>query len=195
MARAISEAPVIRAVLSDGDGEIASSQSVNTELPTAALLADNAALPTTPIVGAVPMLYNGATLNLQRGNTEGTLLASAARTATTNSAIQTNHNARGVVLFLNITATPGGAETLYLYLTMVDPVTGAGGVTSATHVTIPAATTGPFALVMYPGLLSAAMSDSRGFTRNGALPRTWLAQVIHSAGGSWTYSLSYAYVV
>lgn len=46
------------------------SVTADTELPAAALLADNAALPTTPIVGAALMGYDGTTLDLLR--TKGT---------------------------------------------------------------------------------------------------------------------------
>ncbi len=83
---------------------------VNTELPAAAALADGASNPTAPAVGAAGLLYNGSTYDRERGNVEGTLLASAARTTTTATATQTNYNHRGVVLFLYVPTMPGGAR-------------------------------------------------------------------------------------
>lgn len=53
-----------RVILSD----TGSSIPVNTELPAAALLADNTATPTTPAVGAFNMVYDGATWDMLRGD-------------------------------------------------------------------------------------------------------------------------------
>ncbi|MGH2604227.1 MAG: hypothetical protein ACRDJ9_33180, partial [Dehalococcoidia bacterium] len=64
------------------------------------------------LVLAYNHLFNGSNFDRQRGNSDVELLASAARTATTTSADQLNHNGRGVVLLLDVTANPGGAETL-----------------------------------------------------------------------------------
>ena len=46
----------------------ASGSVVDTELPAAAALADGAANPTTPTVGAAPLMFNGTTWDRQRGN-------------------------------------------------------------------------------------------------------------------------------
>src|SRR5579871_3766078 len=56
-------------------------------------------------------------------NQDMTLLASAARTATTNSAPQTNQNARGVLVYLNVTAA-SGTGGLRLAVQAQDPVSG-----------------------------------------------------------------------
>lgn len=51
------------------------SGTADTELPAAAALADNAATPTAPAVGAFGMLYDGATWDLARGtSTDGALV-------------------------------------------------------------------------------------------------------------------------
>lgn len=52
-------------------------------------------------------LYNGSTWDRQRGTIEGDLLASAARTTDGVSSNQTNYNAKGVTLYLNITSASG----------------------------------------------------------------------------------------
>ena len=65
------------------------------------LLVESAANPNlrvTPYVGPDRWL----------NNTEATILASGARTVTTVSPAQTNYNARGILLFNDITAVPGG---------------------------------------------------------------------------------------
>lgn len=146
-------------------------------------------------VSGYNLAFNGATWDRQRGNTEGTLLASAARTATTISPIQTNHNARGVHLFLDISANPGGADTLSLLLYGVNPVTGLRAAAIA-NVAVPAATSGLFELQVYPGinngtLAAGAATVSKPFT----VPRSWLAQVTHSGATSFTYSLGYSLIV
>src|SRR3990167_8842281 len=77
-------------LITDTSGRL---HTISGNFPAAAALADAAAVPTTSKIGSVPMLYNGATVDLSRGNTEGTLLASAARTTSIQSATQTNYNA------------------------------------------------------------------------------------------------------
>lgn len=56
------------------DGTVSVSGTVATQLPTAALLADNAATPTAPAVGAFGMWYDGATWDLARGDSTNGLL-------------------------------------------------------------------------------------------------------------------------
>ena len=55
----------------------------------------------------VPLLYNNNTWDRFRNNAEITLLESATRNSDTASPYQTNYNARGVVIYLNVTAVPG----------------------------------------------------------------------------------------
>jgi hypothetical protein len=134
---------------------------------------------------AVPFLYNGATFDRQRGNTEGTLLASAARTAETDSAVQTNYNARGVILFLN--ATVVGTGTVQLHL--IGNIGGSFGATISSSV---ATGTASITLLVYPGVLDA---DINGDGRSGVVPRSWFARVSKSDGSSWTYSLAYSLIL
>jgi hypothetical protein len=51
--------------------------------------------------------FNGINWDRERNNTQGTLLASAARTATATSPNQTNYNAKGVQLTIDVTAVSG----------------------------------------------------------------------------------------
>lgn len=47
--------------------DVAAIVAVNTELPAAALLADDTAIPTAPAVGSFGMMYDGATWDMMRG--------------------------------------------------------------------------------------------------------------------------------
>lgn len=162
---------------------------VDTELPAAAALADGAAAtPTTPTVGAVPLLYNGSTVDRERGNLEASLLVSAARTATTNSPDQTNHNGKGVTLVIDVTVE--GPATLSLKVQGKDSISanyydiadfGTVYTASAEAPTVTRACT------LYPGALAA---DHAGIAKSGVLPRTWRAVVTHADATTCTYSLS-----
>jgi hypothetical protein len=156
--------------------------SVDTELPAAAVLADGTANPTSPMVGANEQLFNGTTWDRKRGNLQGALLASAARTETQTGADQTNYNGRGIHVVLNVTAhsdTPSivlkieGKSASGIYYTLLEgaAVTGEG-----THVykVMPWAT--PVA--------NEAAAD--------LLPRTWRVVVTHADADSITYSVDYA---
>lgn len=172
--------------------------TVDSVLPAAGALADGTANPTTPLVASGGELFNGTTWDRARGVTEGTLLASAARTATTNSADQTNYNAQGVVVSVDFTATPNNAETFTLAIQAKDPV-------SAKYVTITAfaaltssglgatPTTETYLYSLYPGAAETA-ATAKHEVQALALPRTWRISAIHSAAGSWTYSVGYSLI-
>lgn len=132
-------------------------------------------------------LYNSSTFDRFYSNWATSVLASAARTATTNSADQTNYNGRGVTVFLNVTANPGGAETLSLKIQAKDPVSSAYIDVADAGVLFTAAN-GLKALTLYPGTLAADLV-SGDVGKSGVLPRTWRAVVTHSSTGSWTYSV------
>lgn len=145
-------------------------------------------------VGVQPVLWNGASTDRHRGNTEGTLLASAVRAASTNTSNQVNYNGRGsLALYLDVTANPGGAETLQVILYGVSPIPGS-------RVQIVAFTAGGAAAnAQYGFLIGPELTEALGMTAGtfaarakAFIPRTWSIQVVHSAAGSWTYSLGYA---
>jgi hypothetical protein len=140
-------------------------------------------------VPASSLRWNGTTFDRERGNTEGTLLASAARTVQAISATQTNYNARGVILFFWATVDPGGGRTIQISLQYTDPVSG-------THLIGAdfAATTGTQQVLhTYPGVTPVASGVHQALSR--PLPRTWRAVVTPSDAASWTYSLGYSLVL
>lgn len=151
----------------------------------AAALSDGDSGQTTGAVA--PLLFNGATNDKQRGNTQGTLLASAARTAAATSAAQTNYNARGVVLILSVTAA-SGTGGLQVRFDFLDPISGnALGITALpTAVTA----TGTYSYVIYPGASSGGTQNT-----SNVCPRSWQARVAVGDASSYTYSLAYAYVL
>jgi hypothetical protein len=122
-----------------------------------------------------------------RLNTEGTLLASAARTATVTTATQTNHNARGVFLFLRVTAA-SGTGGVRARIEWVDPL----GSAKTLHA-VPAYVTvvGTYTYLLYPGSPAGA-SELNSST---PLPRTWRVIVDHGDATSYTYSLGYALIL
>jgi len=144
------------------------------------------------ISGSLPR-YNGSTYDPWYNNTKGILLASAARTSTTGFPLQTNYNARGVTIFVNIMSTPGGVETLSINVKTQSPA----GVAPATFAVfdLPANTTGGFALTIYPGSSATPSNPTSNKSVSLALPREWVGYIAHSSTGSWTYSVEYCYIV
>jgi hypothetical protein len=107
----------VTAVISDGTDTIAISaagaaSTTDTNLSTAAALADAAALPTTTKVGAAGMLYNGATLDLERNNTDVVILASAARMAAVQGDDTRAYNAKGLTVVVDVTVIPSDNITM-----------------------------------------------------------------------------------
>lgn len=118
---------------------------------------------------------------------EATLLISAVRAATNTTDDQTNTtSAKGLILFLDVTAVTA-LQTLTVNLQAKDPTSGKYLTIATTGAIGTTATpTGTFALVLYPALGSVS---SPLFGQPIALPYTWRAQIVHSGGGSFTYSL------
>lgn len=143
---------------------------------------------------AASYLHNGSTFDPARNNTEGTLLASSARTASTNTATQTHYNGDGTLfLYLDVTANPGGAETLQIIAYGVSPIPGTR-VQVVAFTAIPAAANGQYGFMVGPDLTEALAPTAGTFAARAraTVPRSWSVQVVHSAAGSWTYSLGYA---
>jgi hypothetical protein len=145
---------------------------------------------TPEYVGVV--LWNGTGWDAAQGNQQGTLLVSAARTASTSSAVQTNVSARGVLLFLNITAA-SGTGGLNLIVQGIDPVSGLVAQINNQALSASKVTTGLAIVSMYPGDVTAGGATLA--QSGGVLPRMWQATVLHADGSSYTYSLGYATVV
>lgn len=139
-----------------------------------------------PIGRTLASTYNGSTWDRVRGNIEITVLASAARTSTTNSSDQTNHNGRGLQIVLSVTAA-SGAGGLTLDIQGKDSISGSYYklTTSPTGVTA----TGLKIYNIYPGESAAASGDITART-SATVPRTWRVAVTHGDASSYTYSIS-----
>lgn len=137
-----------------------------------------------------PYLYNESNWDRNRGNTEATALASAARTASTNSSDLTNYNAKGAIITLDVTVDPGGAETLQLLVQHKDSVASSYEILLDDGAN---ATPGRRTVIIYPGVGAAGndVTTAVGYP----LPRTWRVRVVHSAAGSWTYSVAVSYIL
>lgn len=169
------------------------ANAVDTELPAAAALADGAANPTAPAVGSHGAVWNGSTWDREVGPQEGTLLASAARTATSASATQTNRGHRGVIVWLNVTSALA-AGTALVQIEGQDPVSGNWVILNQTPQGAGAGFTGTLGLELSPGA-SGGTNSSAGYMIqriSGTLPRAWRVNVVHSGANSITYSVGYS---
>jgi hypothetical protein len=120
-------------------------------------------------------------------NKAGTLLALAARTATTASADQTNLNARGVRIHINVTAVTAD-PSVTVAVQEKDPISG-----NYTDILVSAAiaTTGQKAtLIVYPGAAVTA-----NVSASTPLPLTWRVNCTHADTDSITYSVAYSLIV
>jgi hypothetical protein len=121
------------------------------------------------------------------GNAVGTLLVSAARVATVLGAILANPNARGIKIFVNVTAVSGTAPTLAIRLNGADPVTGAAYI-AQTFANITA--TGQYIYLVYP--TAATVQGGITAVLNGILPNPWsIDAVIGGTTPSFTFSVGY----
>lgn len=137
-------------------------------------------------------LYDGsASWDRERNNTEATALASAARTAQADSADITNHNAKFLQLFVNVTVD-GGTAAVTPTLQVKDSIS------SAYHTVWTAATTiadtGTFVYSLGPGLL-ASVTGGQTDTENVLIPRVFRVRVTVADAESLTYSISYNLIV
>ena len=124
-------------------------------------------------------------------NTQGTLLTSAVRTTSTNSPAQTNYNARGVVIVLDVTAA-SGTGGLTVQIKAPDPVTTTGSNQLHNNPTAVTAT-GQTLYALYPGASTTGGVVANAFSM--VLPRSWFLTVNHGDGSGYTYDVGYYYVV
>lgn len=135
----------------------------------------------TEHLAVVASMADGGAPAAEQSNQAATLLASAARTATTATSDQTNKTWRGAMCVLNITAVPG-VETITPTIQGKDSISGSYYTLLAGAAQV---ATGLVVLTVYPGVSAIA-----NLAANSPLPRTWRVNVAHSASGSFTYSLS-----
>jgi hypothetical protein len=160
-------------------------------LMTSLTLADSLPIPSTGLVGAAGLLYNGTSLDLQRNNQSAVVaIASGARTSTQTFNF-TNYNARGIALCLSVTAK-AVATTLNIHVME----NGSGNALTLASSGALAATAGQNSLfVVCPGVVSADFSTS--YTTSVAvakavpLPRQVRVDVVPGDANSVTYSLAY----
>ena len=125
--------------------------------------------------------YNGTTAEAAAGNTDVTVLASAARTATTASSDLTNTNGTGLHLQIEVTAivdTPS----------VVCTIQGKASVSSAYYTILAtAAITGVSSnnYRVFPGSTVTA-----NVSANDIIPRVWRVNCVHADADSITYSIS-----
>lgn len=167
---------------SDGTIDFAITALGNTDGTSAGLRA----LLTRPF----SQLYNEATWDRLRGNTEVTILASAARTATISSADLTNYNARGVIITIDVTADPGTASVT----PTVEIKDSVGALYDVIMSMTAVAAVGTFVYVIYPSTLTAAANGITQILQN-PLPRTWRVTMTAADAESLTYSISAAYIL
>ena len=126
-------------------------------------------------------LFNDATWDRWRNNTEGTLLASAARTASIQSADQTNYNGRGLFIHIKVTAvtaTPSitvaiegkNAAGVYFNLLTSAAITGVGD----------------YLLIVAPWAAETANVSTAKM-----VPRTWRVNVTAADADEITYGVYY----
>lgn len=114
-------------------------------------------------------------------NRELTLFASAARTASENSADQDNLHARGVIIVIDVTAASATPSVVFT-------IKGKSGLGSDYYTILASAAitgTGQTVLRVYPGLTAAA-----NLVASDVLPRVWRVEAVHADADSITYSVS-----
>lgn len=122
-----------------------------------------------------------------------TALVSASRAASAASGTLKSYGCLGIVVELDVTVNPGGAETLQLVLRFVGPgavnwdynlntaqTYGGGG--------------GNTQVLLYPGISFATSSGTGSGVKSGVIMRDFVLGVVHSAAGAWTYQLKYALI-
>lgn len=131
-------------------------------------------------------LFNGSSWDRQRGNIETlNLLTSGARTGNIATALQANHNCRGVYVVLKVTGVgaTGGLKVIVRDRNAIWLTSQTANITAI----------GNYGFMFYPGIVetNSATPSSGGVTWkvNGALPRSFDVLVSHADGTSYTYSL------
>lgn len=140
------------------------------------------------LLSVMSRLFNGTSYDRLRNNEVVTVLASAGRTATTNSSELVNYNGRGVSVQLLVTATTA-SPSLVLKIQTTD-VTGGTMETVLTSATLTPSGTASYRFVVYPGAGQVA-------NQVVSLPigRFWRVSVEHGNTDSCTYSVRATVIV
>lgn len=169
---------------------IAATVTVDTELPAAGALSDALSNPTSPLVGSCELLWDSANSQWLRrpAMCAGTLLTSASRSATVNSASQTNRGCKGVIAWLNISVFNGGTG-MDMTIEGQDPVS--GNWSDLANMTNRSGTVRPHTLELCPGSGSASTPSLYGVRAEGHLPDVWRVKITHATATAHTYSVGY----
>lgn len=151
--------------------------------------------------GVIPMTLNASgTFDREESKLDASLLASAARTATTISPTITSPSAGGVLLTVGVTALTAGASLAVAPYGLGGPsnlVIYAGHSFADLPVT-PITATGVYGYLIHPAAAvynPAAPLPTSGYvvwSSPYALPRRWAMRVSHATADSVTYSVEYA---
>lgn len=137
--------------------------------------------------------FNETTWDRVRGTTAGTLLASGVRSTGATTPAQVNYNHRGLILYLNVTVNPGGAQTLTVTLRARTALVGAFGNIMVSGAQAFGGAAGTYVGIIYPGPGAPTAWTGITVTNNAEtnLPRNWDVNILPSGGGNWTYSLEF----
>lgn len=151
--------------------------------------------PAFPIAShALGYQWNETNWEFSRGNTSGTVRTSSSASATYTGSDLTNYNARGVLVFTNITQLPGSASTTWATKVQAKDPVGGGYIVIASG---PArSASGLAALMVYPGISESSGALSKV---NSAVPRDFRVLVSLSTGaanaGSSIFSVAIEYIL
>ena len=154
------------------------------------------------VVGGVVQGQSGSALNplltgrldgsgnvqADSGNQDLILLPSATRTALTQSAVQTNRNAKGVLIYLSVTAA-SGTGGLQLNIEAVDPASGSAEFLNSSPAAITAITGNLAIYLLYPGASSTNVGPNVKQVTSGILPATWRVRITPGDSSNYTYSV------
>jgi hypothetical protein len=147
-----------------------------TGYPTAAAAADALANPTVTQIGADGMRFNGTTWDRERNNWNTTTGDTGAKTVSVAGATQTNYNAAGATIVINMGTVSGTTPTLTAQVQgSADGGTTWYNIAGAVTPTINA--TGQTVLTVYPGVAAVANAAV-----SSVLPRTW--RLNYTLGGT-----------
>ena len=144
-------------------------------------LPNDALAPGSGNIAQTPVLFNETSWDRQRGNTQGTALASAAQTASVNSADITIYNGSKLAVYLDVTAASGTSPTLDVTVKAKDPASGK-------YFTI-----GTF--TQKTGVISDALFIGNGSGSTFAVRTIRVEAVIGGTSPSFTFSVGYSATV
>lgn len=179
----------------DGSGNQSSPANFNlTQINSLAVpMAGSDGITANTILVVTPGLWNGATVDQQRGNLDTiTLINASGVTTTQTSSDQKNYNARMLYVVVNVTTLTGTSPTLTPKLQGKGPVAGQYFQIGANATAISA--TGLY--VYLYGISAPAAAGGVTATIAYPIPRTW--NVVMTAGGTITnatYTVEACYIL